>query len=80
MNATNNIETRKIKARALGMTFNIVMNAEYDIVKRCNGWGITKNGEFINAGKIVLYAAMGQPDERTEELTGHKAVKLELNH
>ena len=40
---------------------------------------VNENGEFINEGKIVLYAAMGQPDERTEELTGRKAVKLELN-
>ena len=40
---------------------------------------VNENGEFINEGKIVLYAAMGQPDERTEELTARKAVKLELN-
>ena len=35
-------------------------------------------GNKINEGKIVLYVGMGQPDERTKELTGHEAVKLEL--
>ena len=69
MNATNNIETRKIKARALGMTFNIVMNAEYNIVKRYNGWGITKNGEFINEYYYMSkYAAsVNIPDCKYEE-------------
>lgn len=36
-------------------------------------------GEKVKEGKIVLYAGVGQPDARTEELTGHKAVKLALD-
>ncbi|MBR4539817.1 MAG: glycoside hydrolase family 3 C-terminal domain-containing protein [Clostridia bacterium] len=39
---------------------------------------VNEAGEKINEGKIVLYVGMGQPDERTKELTGHEAVKLEL--
>ena len=39
---------------------------------------VNEAGEKINEGKIVLYAGMGQPDERTKELTGHEAVKLAL--
>ena len=39
---------------------------------------VNEAGERISEGKIVLYAGMGQPDERTRELTGHEAVKLEL--
>ncbi len=40
---------------------------------------VNEAGDKINEGKIVLYAGMGQPDERTRELTGHEAVKLILN-
>ena len=40
---------------------------------------VNENGEFIREGKVVLYVGMGQPDARTEQLTGHPAVKLELN-
>ena len=39
---------------------------------------INEAGERVSEGKIVLYVGMGQPDERTKELTGHEAVKLEL--
>ena len=39
---------------------------------------VNEAGERVSEGKIVLYAGMGQPDERTRELTGHAAVKLEL--
>ena len=39
---------------------------------------VNEAGEKINEGKIVLYVGMGQPNERTKELTGHEAVKLEL--
>ena len=39
---------------------------------------VNVQGERVSEGKIVLYAGMGQPDERTKELTGHEAVKLEL--
>ena len=31
------------------------------------------------SGKWTLYAGFGQPDARTEELTGRKAVRVELN-
>ncbi len=39
---------------------------------------VNEAGEHVSEGKIVLYAGMGQPDERTRELTGHASVKLEL--
>ena len=39
---------------------------------------VNERGEWISEGKVVLYAGMGQPDERTKELTGHEAVRLEL--
>ena len=39
---------------------------------------VNQQGERIDEGKIVLYAGMGQPDERTKELTGHGAIRLEL--
>ena len=39
---------------------------------------VNDQGERISEGKVVLYVGMGQPDERTKELTGHEAVKLEL--
>ena len=39
---------------------------------------ISEAGERVSEGKAVLYVGMGQPDERTKELTGHEAVKLEL--
>ena len=39
---------------------------------------VNEKGERVSEGKIVLYVGMGQPDERTKELTGHEAVKLEL--
>ena len=39
---------------------------------------VNEAGERVSEGKIILYAGMGQPDERTRELTGHAAVKLEL--
>ena len=34
-------------------------------------------GERIDEGRVVLYAGLGQPDERTRELTGHSALRLE---
>ena len=39
---------------------------------------VNENGEKVSEGKVALYAAMGQPDERTKELTGHEAVKVYL--
>ena len=39
---------------------------------------VNEAGEHVSEGKIVLYVGMGQPDERTKELTGHASVKLEL--
>ncbi len=39
---------------------------------------VNDQGERVSEGKIVLYVGMGQPDERTRELTGHEAVRLEL--
>ena len=37
---------------------------------------VTEEGKRIEDGQIVFYAGLGQPDERTEELTGKKAVKF----
>ena len=37
---------------------------------------VNEGGERVKEGRVALYAAMGQPDARTEELTGHRAVKL----
>ena len=39
---------------------------------------VNEQGERVSEGKTVLYVGMGQPDERTKELTGHEAVKLVL--
>ena len=39
---------------------------------------IDENGCKVRDGKPVLYVGMGQPDERTAELTGNRAVKIEL--
>ena len=39
---------------------------------------VDEDGERVEEGKIVLYVGMGQPDVRTRELTGHEAIKLEL--
>ena len=39
---------------------------------------VNEAGKKVEEGKITLYAGVGQPDARTEELTGHKAVKLAL--
>ncbi len=33
-------------------------------------------GRFVDEGEIILYAGLGQPDARTEALTGRKAVKF----
>ena len=37
---------------------------------------ITESGERVREGRVVLYVGCGQPDSRTEALTGHKAVVL----
>ena len=38
---------------------------------------INDAGEKVMEGKPVFYVGMGQPDSRTEALTGHKAVRLD---
>ena len=35
-------------------------------------------GEFVAEGKAVLYVGVSQPDARSEALTGHACVKIEL--
>lgn len=58
MNETNNNETRNIKVRTMGITFYIVVDAEYDIAKCNRGWAVTKNGEFVdNYYYMTKYAA-----------------------
>ena len=39
---------------------------------------VDEAGRKVPEGKVVLYAGVGQPDARTAELTGHRAVKLAL--
>ena len=39
---------------------------------------IDENGDKVEEGKVVLFVGMGQPDQRTQELTGHTAVRIEL--
>ena len=39
---------------------------------------VNGQGERVSEGKVVLYAGVGQPDARTEALTGHRAVRIEL--
>ncbi len=36
-------------------------------------------GKRVSEGRVVLYAGMGQPDERTAALTGHTAVRMETD-
>ena len=40
---------------------------------------VDEQGRRVNEGKVVLYVGMGQPDTRTEALTGHTSVKLALS-
>ena len=37
---------------------------------------VNDEGKRIDEGEIVFYAGLGQPDSRTEALTGHSAVKF----
>lgn len=39
---------------------------------------VKEDGSKAQEGRIVLYAGVGQPDERTKELTGHSAIRMEL--
>ncbi len=39
---------------------------------------VKEDGSKAREGRIVLYAGVGQPDERTKELTGHSAIRMEL--
>ena len=39
---------------------------------------VDDSGALVAEGKPVFYAGLGQPDERTQELTGHAAVRAEL--
>lgn len=39
---------------------------------------VNEQGQRMEEGKIQLYVGMGQPDERTQKLTGHAAVCLTL--
>ena len=39
---------------------------------------INDDGQAVAEGSIVLYAGVGQPDSRTQALTGHTAVKINL--
>jgi len=38
---------------------------------------IDENGEAVMEGKLVFHVGMGQPDSRTEALTGRKAVRID---
>jgi len=39
---------------------------------------VDENGKSVEEGNVVLYAGMGQPDAKTERLTGRKAIRIEL--
>ncbi len=39
---------------------------------------VNERGERVQEGKVVLYAGVGQPDARTEALTGHASVRIDL--
>ena len=39
---------------------------------------VDDEGQRIREGRVVLYAGLGQPDPRTQELTGHSAIRMEL--
>ena len=41
---------------------------------------VTETGERIpGSGSWALYAGFGQPDPRTEELTGRRSLRVEIN-
>ena len=55
-----------------GETKDVVLNISSDALKV-----ITEDGsKVIPEGKIAIYAGLGQPDERTAELTGTKAAEI----
>ena len=57
-----------------GETKDLVLIISSDALKV-----ITEDGSKVNPeGKIAIYAGLGQPDERTAELTGTKAVELTI--
>ena len=39
---------------------------------------VNERGERVQEGKVVLYTGVGQPDARTEALTGHASVRIDL--
>ena len=38
---------------------------------------INESGDAVLEGKLAFYVGMGQPDSRTETLTGRKAVRID---
>ena len=46
-------------------------------VKKTEFLVFNEDGNPVEEGRVVLYAGMGQPDSRTEKLTGHSAVRIE---
>ena len=40
---------------------------------------VNDQGQRVSEGKAVLYAGVGQPDKRTEALTGHTSVRIPLD-
>lgn len=38
---------------------------------------VDETGKRIDAGKPVFYVGLGQPDNRTQELTGKKSIRVE---
>lgn len=46
-------------------------------VPECRLNVINSDGEAVMEGKPVFYVGMGQPDKRTEALTGHAAIRVE---
>lgn len=40
---------------------------------------VNEEGRPVSQGRVVFYAGMGQPDERTMQLTGRKAIGIRLS-
>jgi len=59
-------------AAAAGETVRVEM-----FIPACRLNVVNDAGEAVMEGKPVFYVGMGQPDSRTEALTGHAAIRLD---
>ncbi len=56
-----------------GSTIKVSLTVSEDALKV-----VDSEGNLITEGSPVLYAGVGQPDSRTQALTGHEALSIEL--